>query len=133
MSASRRAILKMIGSSAAAAPTLAASLHAGIAKAGIIGIGASPIAAVAQALPTPITSTSLAVLGKPFYHYLEGLRNKYADECYARQAMRISGVDADIAALKSVSAVTRARMQRQRDAEDVDLRYRLQNVLWPSP
>lgn len=112
---SRRAIMQLLGLAPAAAMTGAAELAALVGSPAVkAAAAAGAMAALPSGLPGQRWGALGAVLGKQF----ERLRKEHSDEMWSRRYLRPQGgFDADIAALRSVSRVNKARQQAERDFE----------------
>lgn len=127
MSATRRAILKLIGMAPAAAGSVASSLKT--------TLGTAQAMAAAGLITVPagdeVPQQTGADKRSPIQRELQRLFNRYQDENYpTTQAFRIDGIDPDIAVLKSTSRAYKVLKQRQREIERVSLECRVKRLLW---
>lgn len=124
----RRAILKIIG-----------GLPAGVAaaKGEVAAMLASPAVASAAALAAaavPADST-IPLAGNGFYRSIIGKQlKKLTDggeaESFIRRGVRVSGLDPDLVALRSMAYGHRARIQIERDIEDATLFAQARGMLY---
>lgn len=127
MNNSRRAILKLLGSVPVAAPSAITQLTAMMASPAVAALGA--LGVQGQAMPEAYSPLRKA-LGVDVGRQIEKLMRRAEDETYAKGLLRIGGLDADIAALKSVSTVSKARMQADRNTEEYNVIQHIKELGW---
>lgn len=126
---SRRAILKLIG----AAPALAGSAASQLGP-----MLSSPAVAAAAAMasstqPAGLQQQNYNGLGAVIGRKLQSLLQQTEDEMYRKQAIRVAGLDADIAAMRSTSRAWKERRQLERDFEEGSLVRHARSTLWGTP
>lgn len=125
MNVARRAILKLVGA-APIAPVATAAFARSV-------ISQLPPAALALADPSPPSapvSERQSALGHVLWKQLDRLRDQMIEEEEFRRDIAKGAVDADIACLRSVSAVRKAQLQFARQREMNALRDKLRGMLW---
>lgn len=126
---SRRELMKLLG----LAPVVVSSATAELA-----GLMASPTVAVAstllgggaQSIGHPL-HPGQTTLGMELWKKIEDLRGDACRELDGRQAMRLNGLDPDIAALKATSFSYKAQKQFERDMEQMSFMAAVNRKLWP--
>lgn len=125
MSLTRRAIVKILGSTPAVLPMAAAEAPKLLALAEPLAAGGLLMGG--QPINAPGERTGL---GKIVGKQLEDLRDRFDAEEWWSQAMRVNGIDPDIAALKSTSATYKALRMVERHRARFSLTHRVRRALW---
>jgi hypothetical protein len=129
MDATRRELIKAIGVAPVAAPSAMKQLAASVASNDSILSGVAMIGA-GNPVGEPVGVVSS--LGRAVFSHVRKLHQRADMEFFRSIHARIGGVDPDIAALRSVSPVNKARMQAERDKAMQDVMAAAANLLWPS-
>lgn len=121
----RRAILKLIG----AAPAVGAS-----AKGELVSMLNSPAVATVMAFNDSAGQTDKPMADDSprnlLYRQLSNLRRTYESETQAKRALRINGLDHDIAAMRSVAYSQKVRLQVERDIEEGNIFNHINRVMY---
>lgn len=123
--ATRRELMRLMGAAPFVGPSAMKQLT------GIVdGSMAQTVAAAAAVLPMGSPPAGMAILGKALFGDIDKIQRRADSEFYRLAQLRVGGLDADIAALRSVSAVNKANRQIQRDLELLRVLETARTMLW---
>lgn len=124
---SRRELMKLLGLAPIAATSATRELAATLASPSTMTLAAG---AATSATATPTGYGVMGIFGKALGAKLEVLRELAEQELWSKRNIRVGGVDADLAALKSTSPTFKARKQFERDAEENEFLVRSRRTMW---
>jgi hypothetical protein len=126
MALTRRSIMKLLGAAPVTLPSVASALPSVLAR-------ATTAVSAAGALgepPAPIPQQYYGGIGQALGKQLDRLREQAHSEAYRMAAVRVGGLDPDIACLRSPSPAWKARKQLERLRAKYEIDVQIRRVLW---
>lgn len=125
---SRRELMQLLGLAPVIASSATSQLAALMASPAVVA--ASSLASGAIESAGYPESAAGSIFGKVLGRKLEDLRTKAEREMYDRRALRIGGVDPDIAAIRATSFSYKAQKQCERDIDEQSFLIDVGRKLW---